>query len=92
VAVTIKDIARKAGVSHSTVSRALRDSAAIAPQTVWRIKRLAARMGYVPSAVARSLKHWGSSSPTSPTPSSVKLSTVSKKSSWKPATTAPPRE
>lgn len=56
VAVTIKDIARKAGVSHSTVSRAPRDSAIITPETTQRIKRLAANMGYVPSAAARSLK------------------------------------
>jgi len=45
VAVTIKDVARKAGVSRSTVSRALRDSAIIAPETTQRIKRLAARLG-----------------------------------------------
>jgi DNA-binding LacI/PurR family transcriptional regulator len=56
MAVTIKDIARRAGVSHSTVSRALRDDGAIAARTALRIKRLATRMGYVPSAAARSLK------------------------------------
>lgn len=56
MAVTIKDIARKAGVSHSTVSRALRDEPAIPQQTAERIKRLAIKMGYVPSAVARGLK------------------------------------
>lgn len=56
MAVTIKDIARKAGVSHSTVSRALRDEPAIPQQTAQRIKRLAIKMGYVPSAVARGLK------------------------------------
>jgi DNA-binding LacI/PurR family transcriptional regulator len=54
--VTIKDIARAAGVSHSTVSRALRDHPAIAAQTSGRIKALAVEMGYVPSAVARGLK------------------------------------
>lgn len=56
MAVTIKDIARRAGVSHSTVSRALRNHAAIPARTSGRIKRLADRMGYVPSAAARSLK------------------------------------
>jgi DNA-binding LacI/PurR family transcriptional regulator len=56
VAITIKDIARRAGVSHSTVSRALRDNGAIPPRTARRIKRLAVKMGYVPSAAARSLK------------------------------------
>jgi DNA-binding LacI/PurR family transcriptional regulator len=53
--VSIKDIARKAGVSHSTVSRALRGSPLVNPRTAERIRRLAARMGYVPNAAARSL-------------------------------------
>lgn len=56
VSVTIKDIARRARVSHSTVSRALRDDASIPSRTAGRIKRLASQMGYVPSAAARSLK------------------------------------
>ncbi len=54
--VTIKDIAKIAGVSHTTVSRALRDHPAIAPETVQRIKKIAAEQGYLPSAVARGLK------------------------------------
>ena len=54
--ITIKDIARRARVSHSTVSRALRGNQVIPNRTAQRIKRLAARMGYVPSAAARSLK------------------------------------
>ncbi len=56
MAVTIKDIARIAGVAHSTVSRALRGHPAIAPETVARIKQIADELGYVPSAVARGLK------------------------------------
>ncbi len=56
MAITIKDIARAAGVSHTTVSRALHDHPAISKETVAEIKRLAARMGYVPSATARGLK------------------------------------
>jgi DNA-binding LacI/PurR family transcriptional regulator len=54
--VTIKDIAKIAGVSHTTVSRALRDHPAIAPETIRRIKQIAAEQGYLPSAVARGLK------------------------------------
>ncbi|MCC6189552.1 MAG: LacI family DNA-binding transcriptional regulator [Anaerolineales bacterium] len=54
--VTIKDIARRARVAHSTVSRALRDDSSIPAHTAERIKRLATRMGYIPSAAARSLK------------------------------------
>jgi LacI family transcriptional regulator len=54
--VTIKDIARTAKVSHSTVSRALSGHAGIPEATAARIKKIAIRMGYVPSAVARGLK------------------------------------
>lgn len=53
--VTIKDIARAAGVSHTTVSRALQDNSAISAETTARIKKLAQEMGYTPSAVAQSL-------------------------------------
>ena len=53
---TIKDIARRAGVSHSTVSRALRGSPLISEETTRRIRKTATEMGYYPSAVARSLK------------------------------------
>ena len=54
--VTIKDIAKIAGVSHTTVSRALRDSPVIAPGTIHRIKTIAAEQGYLPSAMGRGLK------------------------------------
>ncbi|MFQ5612145.1 MAG: LacI family DNA-binding transcriptional regulator [Anaerolineae bacterium] len=53
--VTIKDIARAAGVSHTTVSRALKDHPRISAGTKERIQRLAREMGYTPSAVAQSL-------------------------------------
>ena len=53
--VSIKDIAKAAGVSHSTVSRSLRDSPLIMPDTKARIQRLAHEMGYIPNAWARSL-------------------------------------
>lgn len=54
--VTIKDIAKEAKVSHTTVSRALRGHPAIATDTASRIQRLADELGYVPNTVARSLK------------------------------------
>ncbi len=54
--ITIKDIARQAGVSHPTVSRALRSDPLVAAETTSRIKRIASELGYVPSATARSLK------------------------------------
>jgi DNA-binding LacI/PurR family transcriptional regulator len=53
--VSIKDIAREAGVSHSTVSRALSDSPLIRTETKARIQQLAQEMGYSPDARARSL-------------------------------------
>ncbi|MGH9621458.1 MAG: LacI family DNA-binding transcriptional regulator [Bryobacteraceae bacterium] len=55
MAVSIKDIGRLAGVSHSTVSRALRNSPLISPKTALRIQKIASEAGYSASAVARSL-------------------------------------
>jgi DNA-binding LacI/PurR family transcriptional regulator len=54
--VSIKDIAKQAKVSHSTVSRALHGSPLIAKNTVERIRQTARELGYLPSAAARSLK------------------------------------
>jgi DNA-binding LacI/PurR family transcriptional regulator len=55
-AVSIQDIAASAGVSHSTVSRALHNSSLISPEMRRRIQQLAQEMGYTPNAVAQSLK------------------------------------
>lgn len=55
--ISIEDIARKAGVSHSTVSRALRDSPLISSKVREEIKRLAQEMNYVPNAIAQSLQN-----------------------------------
>lgn len=54
--VTVKDIAKKAGVSHSTVSRALHSNPLISDKTTERIRKIAVEMGYSPSAAARALK------------------------------------
>lgn len=54
--VSIEDIARVAGVSHSTVSRALRGSTLISVDVRARIQQLAGEMGYTPNAVAQSLQ------------------------------------
>lgn len=53
---TIKDIAKQAGVSHTTVSRALNHSPLISDQTTERIQKIALELGYHPSVAARSLK------------------------------------
>jgi len=56
MSVTIKDIAKITGVSHSTVSRALGGNSLISEATTAKIRKVAKEMGYQPSAAARSLK------------------------------------
>jgi DNA-binding LacI/PurR family transcriptional regulator len=53
--VSMKDIAKVAGVSLSTVSRALADSPRVKLETRRRIQALGKEMGYVPNAIARGL-------------------------------------
>jgi len=53
--LSIKDIARAANVSHSTVSRALRNSPLVNAETADRIRRIAAEVNFRVSAVGRSL-------------------------------------
>lgn len=55
MSVTIKDIATIAGVSHSTVSRALNDSPALSDETKKRILKIANELNYTPNTSARSL-------------------------------------
>jgi len=53
--VTIKDIAKIAGVSHSTVSRSLNNSSEISTKTKEKIKKIAEEMGFEFNNNARSL-------------------------------------
>jgi LacI family repressor for deo operon, udp, cdd, tsx, nupC, and nupG len=52
---SIKDIARLAQVSHSTVSRALQNSSLVNTKTAEKIRQIAQESGYRASAVARGL-------------------------------------
>lgn len=53
--VTSRDVARVAGVSQPTVSRALRGLPGIAPATVERVREVAQQLGYIPSEAGRTL-------------------------------------
>ncbi|HLN64671.1 MAG TPA: LacI family DNA-binding transcriptional regulator [Symbiobacteriaceae bacterium] len=53
--VTIKDVARAAGVSASTVSRVLAGNSAISPPTQEKVRQVLREMNYHPHAGARSL-------------------------------------
>lgn len=53
--VTIKDVARLAKVSPSTVSRVIADHKSISAETKERVRQAMAELGYYPNYIARSL-------------------------------------
>ena len=53
--VTIKDVAREAGVSVGTASQALRENPTVRETTRQRVRAVATRLRYQPSALARGL-------------------------------------
>lgn len=55
MAVTVRDVATAAGVSASTVSRALANPAVVDPATRERVVRVADSLGYRPNRAARGL-------------------------------------
>jgi LacI family transcriptional regulator len=58
---TLIDVARRAGVSKSTVSNVIRGASLVAEPTRKRVERAIADMGYHPNAIARALKARSSS-------------------------------
>ena len=54
--VVLADVARDAGTSESTASRALKDDPRIGEATRAAVRASAASLGYVPNAAARSLR------------------------------------
>ena len=55
MAITLKDVAKKAGVSASAVSRTYTDGASVSDATRLKVERAAAGLGYAPNALASSL-------------------------------------
>ena len=55
ISPTIKEIARKAGISYSTVSRALNDKRGVRPELRDTIKRIASDLAYQPNSSAKAL-------------------------------------
>ncbi|MDR1237701.1 MAG: LacI family transcriptional regulator, partial [Propionibacteriaceae bacterium] len=53
--ISADDVAKAAGVSTATVSRAMRDLPSVTPQTKTRILQVAAELGYKPSRSAAAL-------------------------------------
>lgn len=54
---TIKDVAKAAGVSPTTVSHALNGKGVVRRETIERIEQIASDIGYRPSAIARGLQN-----------------------------------
>lgn len=55
----IRDVAKYAGVSISTVSRVLSGNAYVAPEKIEKVKKAVAELNYKPNIAARSLKNGG---------------------------------
>jgi LacI family transcriptional regulator len=53
--VTLSDVARRAGVSVATASKALNDRTEVAEATRWRVQRAAAELAFQPNVLARGL-------------------------------------
>lgn len=54
--VSVKDVARLAGVSEQTVSRTVHDSPSVRPETKERVRAAMRELGYRPNFAGRSLR------------------------------------
>ena len=55
MAVTLQQIAEKAGVSRGTVDRALNNRGRIRPEVAEKIRKIAQEMGYRPNRAGKAL-------------------------------------
>lgn len=55
--VTIKDVAKSAGVSKATVSRVINDSPLIPSETKEKVRKIMGELEYFPNSIARSFAH-----------------------------------
>lgn len=55
MAITVKDVAKKAGVATSTVSRVINDHPSISETTKKKVRKVMDDLGYVPNMTARNL-------------------------------------
>ena len=63
--ITLRDVAARAGVHHTTAARALKNDPRVKTGTLSRIKALAAQMGYVPDPMLSALNAYRHASRTS---------------------------
>src|ERR1017187_5569433 len=64
--VTLSDIARQLEVSHTTVSRALRDDPQISKTTRKQVQKAVQKMGYRPDPMLSALAHYRRGSTRTP--------------------------
>lgn len=69
--VTLRDIAKELGVSHVTVSKALRNQSGASPELKARIRKKADEMGYQPDPMLAALSHYRKTSTTHPVQASL---------------------